>query len=181
MRHFIGIDLGGTNIAAGVVSEDGALLCKTSVPTGASRAAEEIVADMARAAQQCLAGSGFSPAQIDAVGVGVPGAVNDAEGMVLFTSNLDWRNLPLSDMLSGRLGQGGPFPHEVGLFLGYPPEDVEGFCRNGGRNYKLSGPWKVYGRVEEAKVRFETFRRCRDALYRHVEEGRTLAQLFPAA
>ena len=41
MRHFIGIDLGGTNIAAGVVSEDGALLCKTSVPTGASRAAEE--------------------------------------------------------------------------------------------------------------------------------------------
>ena len=104
MRHFIGIDLGGTNIAAGVVSEDGALLCKTSVSTGASRAAEEIVADMARAAQQCLAGSGFSPAQIDAVGVGVPGAVNDAEGMVLFTSNLDWRNLPLSDMLARRLG-----------------------------------------------------------------------------
>lgn len=84
-------------------------------------------------------------------------------------------------VLARRLGQGGPFPHEVGLFLGYPPEDVEGFCRHGGRNYKLSGPWKVYGHVEEAKVRFETFRRCRDTLYRHVEEGRTLAQIFPAA
>ena len=83
--------------------------------------------------------------------------------------------------LSGRLGQGGPFPHEVGLFLGYPPEDVEGFCRHGGRNYKLSGPWKVYGRVEEARARFRAFHRCRDALYRHVEEGRTLAQLFPVA
>ena len=83
--------------------------------------------------------------------------------------------------LSGRLGQGGPFPHEVGLFLGYPPEDVEGFCRHGGRNYKLSGPWKVYGRVEEARARFRAFHRCRDALYRRVEEGRTLAQLFPVA
>ena len=87
----------------------------------------------------------------------------------------------LLSVLAGRLGQGGPFPHEVGLFLGYPPEDVEGFCRHGGRNYKLSGPWKVYGHVEEARARFETFRRCRDTLYRHVEEGRTLAQIFPAA
>ena len=69
----------------------------------------------------------------------------------------------------------------MGLFLGYPPEDVEGFCRHGGRNDKLSGPWKVYGRVEEARARFRAFHRCRDALYRHVEEGRTLAQLFPVA
>ena len=87
----------------------------------------------------------------------------------------------LLEELAARLGEGRPFPHEVGLFLGYPPEDVEGFCRNGGRNCKLCGPWKVYGRVEEARERFRTFRRCRAALCRRVEEGRTLSQLFPAA
>ena len=87
----------------------------------------------------------------------------------------------LLEALARRLGEEGPFPHEVGLFLGYPPEDVEGFCRNGGRNYKLCGPWKVYGRVEEAQARFQAFHRCRAALCRRVEEGRTLVQLFPAA
>ena len=87
----------------------------------------------------------------------------------------------LLGVLAQRLGAGGGFPHEVGLFLGYPPADVEGFCRHGGRNYKLCGPWKVYGRVEEARRQFRAFHRCRAALYRRVEEGRTLSQLFPVA
>ena len=50
--------------------------------------------------------------------------------------------------------QGEQFPHEIGLFLGYPPADVEGFLRDGGRNCKLCGPWKVYGDVEEAARRY---------------------------
>lgn len=99
MRYFIGIDLGGTNIAAGVVSQDGQLLCKTSLPTGARRPAGEIVADMARAAEQCLAASGLDKSQIEALGVGVPGAIDNDTGMVLFTANLDWRSLPLARML----------------------------------------------------------------------------------
>lgn len=103
MRYFIGIDLGGTNIAAGVVSEDGHLICKTSIPTGANRPAEAIVADMARAAQLCLADSGLDKGQIEALGVGVPGAINNDTGMVLFTANLDWRSLPLSRMLREQL------------------------------------------------------------------------------
>ena len=37
------------------------------------------------------------------------------------------------------------FPHEIGLFLGYPPEDVRGFIENETRNYKFTGYWKVYG------------------------------------
>lgn len=104
MRHYIGIDLGGTNIAAGVVAEDGTLLCKTSVPTGAQRPAEAIAADMAAAAEQCLAQSGLSKADITSLGVGIPGAVNDREGLVLFTTNLNWRRLPLSQMLREKLG-----------------------------------------------------------------------------
>ena len=104
MRQFIGIDLGGTNIAAGVVSEDGALLCQATLPPGADRPAPEIVADMAAAAEQCLALSGLAKSQISAVGVGVPGAVDAHTGMVLFTSNLDWRQLPLAAQLREKLG-----------------------------------------------------------------------------
>jgi hypothetical protein len=54
------------------------------------------------------------------------------------------------------------FPHEVGLFLGYPVEDVSGFVRHRGQNYKLSGYWKVYGDAEEAKRLFRRYDLCRE-------------------
>ncbi len=104
MGYYVGIDLGGTNIAAGVVSETGELLCKRSVPTGAGRASEYIVADMAGVVEQCLADAALSREDIASLGVGVPGAVNDETGMVVFTTNLSWRQLPLSQMLGERLG-----------------------------------------------------------------------------
>jgi hypothetical protein len=58
----------------------------------------------------------------------------------------------------------GQFPHEIGLFLGYPAEDVLGFVKHRGRNYKLCGYWKVYGDVEQAKCCFRRYDRCRDRL-----------------
>lgn len=82
-------------------------------------------------------------------------------------------------MLASRLGR-AEFPHEVGLFLGYPPEDVAGFQREGGRNCKLVGPWKVYGPVEEAVRRFRLFGRCREQLCRGMDEGNTLLQMLAA-
>ena len=83
-------------------------------------------------------------------------------------------------VLRQRLG-GKEFPHEIGLFLGYPPEDVAGFARDGGRNCKFSGPWKVYGDVEQARQTFARFQRCRLALSRRLERGEGLEQVFPAA
>lgn len=77
--------------------------------------------------------------------------------------------------------QGEPFPHEIGLFLGYPPADVEGFLRDGGRGCTLNGTWKVYGDPEEAARRFSAFRRCRSALSARLAQGLTLAQILPAA
>ena len=56
----------------------------------------------------------------------------------------------------------GEFPHEIGLFLGYPLTDVEGFIRNHGRNYLLCGMWKVYSRVQVAETAFLFFHRLRD-------------------
>lgn len=104
MKHFIGIDLGGTNIAAGIAAEDGTLVCKASIPTGAQRPAAEIIADMARAAEQCLVKAGFSWQEITALGVGVPGAVDDPTGMVLRTTNLNWYRLPLARILGEKTG-----------------------------------------------------------------------------
>lgn len=56
------------------------------------------------------------------------------------------------------------FPHEVGLFLGYPAEDVSGFVRHRGQNYKFCGYWKVYGDVEEAKKLFRRYDFCRECM-----------------
>lgn len=85
------------------------------------------------------------------------------------------------DALSARLSSSASFPHEVGLFLGYPPEDVEGFRLHQGRDYKLCGCWKVYSDVERARECFRRYSCCRSALCRRLEEGKRLTQLFRAA
>lgn len=80
--------------------------------------------------------------------------------------------------LSRQLDCADGFPHEVGLFLGYPAEDVEGFRRNGGQGYKCSGLWKVYSDVERAQRCFNQYDCCRRGLCRRVQSGYHLCQLF---
>jgi hypothetical protein len=58
------------------------------------------------------------------------------------------------------------FPHEVGFFLGYPAEDVLGFMKHKGENYKLCGYWKVYGNVKKAKEYFRRYDFCRECMNR---------------
>ena len=71
------------------------------------------------------------------------------------------------------------FPHEIGLFLGYPPEDVQGFLADpGGGRCKLCGHWKVYHDVEGARRQFARFDRSREALCSRLRAGMTLSQLF---
>lgn len=60
----------------------------------------------------------------------------------------------------------GTFPHEIGLFLGYPPADVAAFIRNGGKNYAALGLWKAYTNVDAARVTWVRYRRCTRALAR---------------
>ena len=63
------------------------------------------------------------------------------------------------------------FPHEIGVFLDYPVEDVRGFVQNSGCNYKLCGCWKVYGSVESARKKFAAYDKCREYLCRKLEQG----------
>ena len=72
-----------------------------------------------------------------------------------------------------RFRREGEFPHEIGLFLSYPPEDVKGFIADRD-NYKAQCMWKVYGDVERAKQLFECYRQCRTKLCRELAQGRSL-------
>ncbi|MDR2134384.1 MAG: DUF3793 family protein [Treponema sp.] len=84
--------------------------------------------------------------------------------------------------LAGRFRQSPEFPHEVGFFLGYPPEDVLGFIRHKGAHCKLCGPWKVYGDAEKSGVLFAEYARCKQKLLEHIQGGGTIfAGSFPAA
>lgn len=85
------------------------------------------------------------------------------------------------DHLGTRLAGPGEFPHEVGLFLGYPAADVEGFRVHQGRDPLYSGLWKVYSDVAGAKKTFARCRRCRTALSRRVADGCSLAEIFSGA
>ena len=75
-----------------------------------------------------------------------------------------------------RLGEDGEFPHEIGLFLGYPTEDVKGFIENP-RACKYVGYWKVYGDEEHARRSFAKFRKCTAVYSRHYAMGKSLEKL----
>ncbi len=79
--------------------------------------------------------------------------------------------------LSERLHSSEEFPHEIGLFLGYPPEDVEGFICNNGQNCHLCGYWKVYGDTDSALLKFAKYDKCRAVYKRLWAEGRDILRL----
>ena len=83
--------------------------------------------------------------------------------------------------LRRRIAQADGFPHEIGLFLGYPVEDVAGFIRHAGRGCKLCGYWKVYGDAEAASKLFDRLTRVCRAVTKRVEQGESLLQVFAAA
>ena len=82
--------------------------------------------------------------------------------------------------LTRRLRSGEGFPHEIGLFLSYPPEDVKGFIENHAANYKLSGLWKVYGDEKKAKELFAKYKKCTDIYCERYEAGCGIAELAVA-
>ncbi len=72
------------------------------------------------------------------------------------------------------------FPHEIGLFLGYPLADVVGFIENEGRNFKFAGLWKVYCNEYETLRLFAKFEKCKNVYRRLWREGRSVLQLTVA-
>lgn len=79
--------------------------------------------------------------------------------------------------LEKRLSESECFPHEIGVFLGYPLMDVIGFIKNKGKNCTCCGPWKVYCNEYEAMRKFEKLRKCTDIYMRVFESGRSIVQM----
>jgi len=79
--------------------------------------------------------------------------------------------------LRRRLNEAEDFPHEIGLFLGYPPEDVCGFIENRDEGCKLVGCWKVYGDEAGARRTFEKFKKCTNIYCRQWAMGKPMEQL----
>ena len=105
MKYYIGIDLGGTNIAAGVVNENNEIVAKTSVKTGSGRPVNLIVDDMANAAKSAAESIGLTLNEVEWIGVGAPGTANKASGVIEYSNNLGWYDVPLVQMLEERTGK----------------------------------------------------------------------------
>lgn len=73
------------------------------------------------------------------------------------------------------------FPHEIGIFLGYPLQDVIGFIKNGGKNCKCCGFWKVYCNEHETRKLFEKLQKCTRVYMRVFAEGRSITQMTVCA
>ncbi len=105
-------------------------------------------------------------------------------GVSRFLNNYGYEQMETGhvlDRLKERLCQERTFPHEIGIFLGYPLGDVTGFIENAGKNCKCLGCWKVYCNECEAVRVFARYQKCRAVYARLWENGRTVWQLTVAA
>lgn len=99
---------------------------------------------------------------------------------------LQERGYPVDDLgrcvvhLQHRISKCEEFPHEIGLFLGYPPKDVQGFLEKGPHRCKCTGCWKVYGDVASARSTFSRYKKYTAAYSRMIEKGKTIEQLTVA-
>lgn len=101
--YYLGIDLGGTNIAAGVVDESYRLVVKTSRKTHVPCSDEEICEQLACAATETLEKAGLTLDDIPYIGIGSPGTINRDSGIIEYANNLHFKNLPLQKLMEDRL------------------------------------------------------------------------------
>ena len=102
--YYLGIDLGGTNIVAGVVDKDGKIVVKAKCKTSVPRTMEAICDDMASVAKSALQNAGLTTADVQYIGIGAPGAVNSETGIIEFANNFGFHNWKIKEMMEERLG-----------------------------------------------------------------------------
>lgn len=94
---YIGVDLGGTGIKAGLVDEQGKILSKVSCPTGVERGYEAVIRDMVALCVKAVEESGRSMDEVKAIGIGLPGIADPATKRVPFCTNLGWHDVPVEE------------------------------------------------------------------------------------
>ena len=102
---YIGIDLGGTNIAVGLVNDGGKIMAKASTPTLSQRPIQEIIEDIAKVCGVLVNGEGMTMDDIESVGIGCPGTIDHKNGIVVYSNNIRMENVRLCEELQKRLGK----------------------------------------------------------------------------
>ncbi len=115
MKHYLGIDIGGTNISAGVVDESYAMLSKEKVKTLNERPYSDVLSDIIKAANAAVCAAGITLDEIECVGVGCPGTCNRETGCVEYANNLHWENVPLVADLEKALGKRTYFDNDANV------------------------------------------------------------------
>ncbi len=105
----IGIDIGGTTTRIGLVDVHQNLLASAELPTRAERSADEIIEEIGERVLSMLAGVGIELDQCVGVGVGVPGTIDRRRGVVVYSNNIQWRQVPLAELLGDYL----PLPIQI--------------------------------------------------------------------
>ena len=105
MKYYIGIDLGGTNIKAGVVNENYEIIAKATTKTLLPRPAEEICADMAKVSLEAVEQAGLTLDDIESVGIGTPGTANSETGIIEYSNNLGFLNLPVVEIMQKHINK----------------------------------------------------------------------------
>ncbi len=101
--YYIGVDLGGTNIAVGIVDENCKIIKKASVPTKPERGADAIIADMANVAKNLLLELNIPMSDVASAGVATPGTADTDRGVVVYANNIPFNQYPLASNLSALL------------------------------------------------------------------------------
>ena len=101
----IGVDLGGTNISVGVVDEDFNIIGRGKTKTNSPRPAEEIFEDIAKCISMAADDAGISLDDVNVIGVGTPGSVNDETGYIDYSNNLRFDKVPAKQMLEELTGK----------------------------------------------------------------------------
>lgn len=106
----IGVDIGGTNLVAGLVDDNYNLVCKEATPALATRPDTEIVADIIMLCKRLMENNNLSEKDVRSIGVGIPGCHNPDTGVVLYCANINLHNTPMADMIRKEI--------DVPVFLG---------------------------------------------------------------
>src|SRR5690606_12092198 len=104
-KFLVGVDLGGTNLRAAVVTQDKKVLARDTTPTHAEKGPEAVMEAIREGVEDAVRAAGLERRDLLAVGIGAPGPMNWQTGVVYDPPNLPgWKNVPLADEMRKRLG-----------------------------------------------------------------------------
>jgi glucokinase len=99
----IGVDLGGTNIAVGVINENYEIIARAGAKTNIPRPAEEIFADIVKCSKEAVAKAGIEMSEVASIGIGTPGSCDKKNGVILYANNLYFDNVPAAELVNKEL------------------------------------------------------------------------------